>query len=334
MNEESAPPRSPVPPERRFQTASKELIVKPRHASERLDHYLVRHQIHPSRTYLQRLIKTGEIRVNGRIVKPNYKIRSGDRVTCALPAPVPLELVPEPIPLDILHEDSAILVIHKPAGLVVHPAPGHYTGTLVHALLAHCKDLSGIGGRTRPGLVHRLDKDTSGVLVVAKTDEAHRFLAQQFKSHTIERRYQALVAGRLSKASGTIHVAIGRDRWHRKKISTRTQHPREAVTSYRVIERLAHATWVEVHPRTGRTHQIRVHFASLRHPILGDRVYGGPAAVSDSIQVERQMLHAERLGFVHPETRKYVAYTAPLPSDMRRILEILRGRTSPPAHGY
>ncbi|MBI3597558.1 MAG: RluA family pseudouridine synthase [Nitrospirae bacterium] len=328
---------------------SREFIVAPKFASERLDHYLIRHQLHPSRTFLQRLIKDGEVRVNDRIVKPHYKIRSGDHLVCRIPTPTPLDLVPESIPLDVLYEDSAIIVLNKPAGLVMHPAPGHYTGTLVHGLLAHFKDrpaarlpaaaglpdgqgqagLSGIGGRERPGLVHRLDKDTSGVIVVAKTDAAHRSLSQQFKSHSIERQYQAIVAGRLPKSGGTIDLAIGRDRWQRKKISHRTSRPREARTVYRVLERFKAATRVEVRPQTGRTHQIRVHFASLGHPILGDRVYGGPSSILDAVPVARQMLHAERLGFVHPEHGGAVDFSAPLPADMERILEVLRINKQP-----
>jgi 23S rRNA pseudouridine1911/1915/1917 synthase len=303
---------------------SRELIVAPKFALERLDHYLVRQQVHPSRTFIQRLIKEGEIRVNDGTVKAHYKVRPGDRVVCRIPAPEPLELTPEPIPLDVLYEDSALIVLNKPAGLVMHPAPGHYTGTLVHALLSHCKDLSGIGGRERPGLVHRLDKDTSGVIVVAKTDAAHRSLSQQFKSHSIQRQYLALVVGRLRKNGGTIDLAIGRDRWERKKISHRTARPREARTVYRVLERWPTATRVEVRPQTGRTHQIRVHFASLGHPVLGDRVYGGRLAMLDAVPAHRQMLHAERLGFVHPEQGHYLEFSAPLPADMEGVLRILR----------
>jgi len=320
----------PLMPKEKDRIISQEFIVAPKFAFERLDHYLIRQQVHPSRTYLQRLSKAGDIRVNDRIVKSNYKIRPGDRLVCRIPTPTPLDLVPEPIPLDVLYEDPALIVLNKPAGLVMHPAPGHYTGTLVHALLAHCKDLSGIGGRERPGLVHRLDKDTSGVIVVAKTDSAHRSLSQQFKAHTIVRQYQALVVGRLRKSSGTIDLAIGRDRWERKKISHRTARPREAKTVYRVIERFEAATRVEVLPQTGRTHQIRVHFASLRHPILGDRVYGGRPAILESVPADRQMLHAERLGFIHPDRLEYVEFSAPLPADMERALESLRHFPAPP----
>jgi 23S rRNA pseudouridine1911/1915/1917 synthase len=316
----------PVPPPKRI--VSRELVVTPKFAFERLDHYLIRHQVHPSRTYLQKLIKDGAILVNGETVKPHYKIRPGDRVVCQIPSPSPLEIRPESIPLDVLYEDPSLIVLNKPAGLVMHPAPGHYTGTLVHALLAHCRDLSGIGGRERPGLVHRLDKDTSGVIVVAKTDAAHRALSHQFKNHTILRQYQAIVAGRLPKNAGTIDLAIGRDRWERKKISHRTARPREARTAYRVIERFQRATRVEIHPRTGRTHQIRVHFASLQHPVLGDRIYGGRQALLDAVPAKRQMLHAERLGFRHPDNQKFLEFSTPLPDDMEQVLEILR---HPPA---
>lgn len=325
-----------MPKENRTTLSVREFRVSPKYAFERLDHYLIRQQAHSSRTFLQRLIRDGEIRVNGGLVKPHYKIRPGDRVVCHIPAPTPLELTPEPIPLEVLYEDASLLVINKPAGLVMHPAPGHYTGTLVHALLAHCQGLpagqaglSGIGGRERPGLVHRLDKDTSGVIVVAKTDSAHRSLSQQFKSHSIDRRYQAVVAGRLPKRAGTIDLAIGRDRWQRKKISHRSSRPREARTVYRVLERFKTATRVEVRPQTGRTHQIRVHFASLRHPILGDRNYGGPTSILDAVPVARPMLHAEHLGFVHPDHGGIVEYSAPVPPDMVRILEILRRNEQP-----
>ena len=303
---------------------SRELVVKPRFELQRLDQYLVRQQIHPSRTTIQRLIKEGEIHVNGKRVKPHYKIRTGDHLVCRIPTPKPLELIPEAIPLDILYEDPAIIVLNKPAGLVMHPAPGHDTGTLVHALLAHCHDLSGIGGRTRPGLVHRLDKDTSGVIVVAKSDAAHRDLSRQFKAHSILRVYRAIVVGRLLKKTGTIHLAIGRDRWHRKKISSRTTKPREASTAYHVIETFGSASYVEVRPRTGRTHQIRVHFASLRHPILGDSLYGHQTGISETVRADRQMLHAERLGFQHPIHKKFTEFSAPPPSDMKKVLNHLR----------
>lgn len=316
-----SPGRSPVSPN---SLDVMELIVQPKFALERLDHFLVRHQVHASRTVIQRLIKEGDIRVNERVAKPHYKIRPGDHIVCRIPAPTPLEILPEDIPLDVLFEDETLLVINKPPGLVMHPAPGHYTGTLVHALLSHCRDLGGIGGKTRPGLVHRLDKDTSGVLVVAKTDRAHRALSAQFKDHSIHRLYLAVVVGRPARSHGTIDRAIGRDRWHRKRISHQTNRPRKAVTGYRIRERFAEAALVEVIPQTGRTHQIRVHFASLGHPVLGDPIYGGRRTLSDRVRASRQMLHAETLGFTHPDRGEWMEFKSPLPEDFQSVLEILR----------
>jgi 23S rRNA pseudouridine1911/1915/1917 synthase len=307
--------------------AVREFIVSDRTARQRLDQYLIRHGIPRSRTSLQRLIREGSVRVNGHPAKPSYSVQAGDRIRVEMPAPTPLEIRPEPIPLDILYEDPYLLVVNKPAGLVVHPAPGHYTGTLVNALLYHCRDLSGIGGRERPGIVHRLDKGTSGLLLVAKTDEAHRGLSSQFASHSIARTYQALVWGRLKKGTSRVSLAIGRDRRERKKISPRTIRPREAVTVFRVLERFAEATLVEAEPKTGRTHQIRVHLTSLGHPVLGDRVYGGRKVGSlGEIRIERPMLHARRLGFIHPASGKLLEFETPLPEDMEMLLRLLQRR--------
>ncbi|HSG05914.1 MAG TPA: RluA family pseudouridine synthase, partial [Nitrospiria bacterium] len=265
-----------------------------------------------------------DIRINGKESKANTKVRPGDRVTCHIPSPKPLDLKPEAIPLDIIHEDPALLIVNKPAGLVMHPAAGHDSGTLVHALLHHCRDLSGIGGRTRPGIVHRLDKDTSGLVVVAKTDQAHRFLSNCFKQHDILRTYRALVRGRLKKNRGIIELSIGRDRRDRKKISPRTQNPREAVTEFRVIDRFENTTHVEVYPKTGRTHQIRVHFASSGHPVVGDHVYGGRRGGGNFPMPSRQMLHAEVLGFKHPVNGKQLRFEAPPPRDMGELLRWLK----------
>jgi len=308
-----------------------ELIVAPKFAFERLDHYLVRQQVHPSRTYIQKLIKEGDIRVNERTVKAHYKIRSGDRLVCRIPAPTPLELVPEEIPLEVLYEDSSLVVLNKPAGLVMHPAPGHYTGTLVHALLAHCKDLSGIGGRERPGLVHRLDKDTSGVMVIAKTDEAHRALSAQFKQHTITRVYEALISGVPKKGHGLIELAIGRDRKERKTFSAYSARPKESVTEYKVDHRFGKlAAHVLLYPRTGRTHQLRVHLTFLGHPILGDQTYGGKKVRKvESVEIPRVMLHARTLGFHHPSTGEFQEYTKIVPSDMEQVVQALDGLTPP-----
>ena len=256
-------------------------------------------------------------------------IRPADRIHLNIPAPTPLDLHPEPIPLDIVYEDPYLLVLDKPAGLVVHPAPGNFTGTLVNALLHHCKDLSGIGGRERPGIVHRLDKGTTGLMVVAKTDEAHQGLSRQFAAHSIARSYWALVKGKMKKSPQTIDLAIGRDRKDRKKISSRTTRPKRAVTVIKAIRRFQDVTLVEALPQTGRTHQIRVHLAGKGHPILGDRVYGGRvASMLEEIRVDRPMLHARGLGFIHPMNQERLEFEARLPSDMIEILERVAGKTA------
>ena len=293
-------------------------------ASERLDLYIIKRGVSLSRSRIQKLIEEGQIRVNGKPAKASYKVREGDRIEIFIPPPAPLELIPEAVPLDVLYEDESLLVINKPAGMVMHPAPGHDRGTLVHALLHHCRTLPGIGGRERPGIVHRLDKETSGVLVVAKTDGASQGLSKQFKHHTIERRYLALVCGRMAQKKGKIILPIGRDRIDRKKISARTTRPREAETHFAVREHFKIATLLEVYPQTGRTHQIRVHMAHLGHPIVGDKSYGGKAARAFEIDVDRQMLHAERLGFIHPARGERMVFSAPPPPDMRALLETLR----------
>ncbi|MBI5197165.1 MAG: RluA family pseudouridine synthase [Nitrospirae bacterium] len=277
-----------------------------------------------SRSGIQRLIEEGMVLVNQKITKANYKIHPFDQIQITIPGPTPVPLEPEPIPLEILYEDPHLLVLHKPAGMVVHPAPGHDRGTLVNALLHHCRDLQGIGGRERPGLVHRLDKDTSGVLVVAKSDLTHEGLSKQFRNHTIQRTYLALVCGRLKQERGKIDLAIGRDTKDRKKISARTVRPRASVTEYQVIQRFSGATLVEVYPKTGRTHQIRVHFAHLHHPIAGDKTYGGSSAGQiGKIPVPRQMLHAQKLGFAHPVTGEVLSFSAPIPEDMAEVLRQL-----------
>jgi 23S rRNA pseudouridine1911/1915/1917 synthase len=264
--------------------------------------------------------------VNGNTARPSHKIRPGDRIRLAIPRPEPLTVEPEAIALDIVYEDAALLVLNKPAGLVVHPAPGHWSGTLVNALLHHFGGgLSTIGGKERPGLVHRLDKETSGIMVVAKTDEAHRRLAAQFKEHSIQREYEALVWGGLKHQHGTIALAIGRDVKERKKFSARTARPKESVTRYQVLERLGPASHVLLTPETGRTHQLRVHLTSLGHPLLGDPTYGGRKVETvDGIAIPRVMLHARLLGFLHPVTRAALSFTAPAPTDMADVLDALR----------
>ncbi len=309
---------------------------------KRLDVFLSTHTADLSRAAIQRLIEKGAVTVNGRRPKPSQKIKPGDEIAWDMPKPEPLEIGGEPIPLDVLFEDEALLVLNKPAGIVVHPAPGHWRGTLVNALLYHMQQKKekkekgtdlflhsapfSIGGRERPGLVHRLDKGTSGVMVIAKTDAAHQGLSKQFKAHTINRVYLALVIGSVKGRTGRVDLAIGRDTKHRKKISARTTSPREAVTEFLVAERFGKvATLVEVHPQTGRTHQIRVHLASLGHPLLGDDTYGGRkvCALDDSC-IERPMLHARTLGFTHPTTGKYLEYTVPPPADMDHLVQVLR----------
>ncbi len=299
------------------------IIVPNEKKPERLDLYLIKKGFPLTRSRIQKLIAEEQILLNGNATRSSYKVKKGDQIDITIPAPTPLELVPENIPLDILFEDSNLLVLNKAAGMVVHPAPGNYEGTMVHALLYHCKDLTGIGGRERPGIVHRLDKETSGVMVIAKTDDAHRFLSKQFKDHSIDRKYLALVCGKVKKA-GKINLAIGRDRIHRKKISARTSSPREAETHYIIKERFKNATLLEVSPQTGRTHQIRVHMAHLGHPMIGDKIYGGKIAKALSLSADRHMLHAALLGFVHPVRKEKLSFSSPPPIDMASILEILR----------
>lgn len=306
---------------------------------KRLDIFLSTHTADLSRAAIQRLIEKGAVTVNGKRPKPSQKIKPGDAIAWDVPKPAPLEIGGEPIPLDVLFEDESLLVLNKPAGIVVHPAPGHWSGTLVNALLYHMqsgavaegKSFASIGGRERPGLVHRLDKGTSGVMVIAKTDAAHQGLSKQFKAHTINRVYWALVGGSVKGRTGRVELAIGRDTKNRKKISSRTTAPREAVTEFQVVERFGpkqsgkEATLIEVRPQTGRTHQIRVHLASLGHPLLGDDTYGGRrAGTIGEAQIERPMLHARTLGFTHPVTGKHLEYTVPPPADMEALLQLLR----------
>ncbi len=307
-----------------------ELVITPGEAPKRLDLFLAKREPTLSRSALQRLIIDGRITVNGCVAKPSQKIKPGDRIVLEIPRPEPLALKPEPIPLDVMYEDEAVLVLNKPAGLVVHPAPGHWSGTLVNALLHHFAtpggSLSAIGGKERPGLVHRLDKETSGVMVIAKTDQAHRILAAQFKQHSITREYEALVWGALKKSEGTIVLAIGRDTKERKKFSASTTRPKESATAYRVMERIGKlATHVMLLPLTGRTHQIRVHLESLGHPVLGDPTYGGRKVRElEEVSIPRVMLHARTLAFRHPTTGRELVFTAQIPPDMDRVVYALQ----------
>ena len=284
-------------------------------APRRLDVFVSTQTAHLSRAVVQRWIDHGLITVNGRKTKPARLIRPGDVIACHVPVREPRAVEPEPLALRVLHEDSALLVIDKPPGLVMHPGPGHWTGTLLNGLMHHVDP--GDGRRARPGLVHRFDKGTSGVLVIAKTDAAHRHLSRQFRAHSVHRVYLALVAGAVRRG-GLIDQGLGRDTRDRRRVSVRSAAPRRAVTEYRVAERLGpHATLVEARPQTGRMHQIRVHLASIGHPVLGDASYG--AAPPDPA-LSRPMLHAAVLGFVHPVSGEYVEFRAPLPADMERAV--------------
>lgn len=292
-------------------------------SAKRIDHYLSSH-LPLSRTAIQRLIKENLITVNKNNIKANYKVHAEDEIYVYIPAPTPIPLMPEPIPLSILYEDEHLLVINKPSGLVVHPSPGHDSGTLANALLYHCKDLKGIGGRERPGIVHRLDKDTSGVLVVAKSDFVHRHLSKQFKLHSVNRVYIALVQRIIKKTSGKIEIAIGRDIKDRKKISTRTARPKHSITNFRVIKRYKDATLLELQPQTGRTHQLRVHLSHLHHPVAGDKTYGGKDYDRlGKTKVNRLMLHALKLGFIHPQSEKYMEFETPLPDEMTQTINAI-----------
>lgn len=289
---------------------------------DRIDKFLSRELADLSRSYIQKLLKEQNILVNGKVVKANYKLSAGDSVEVEIPDPEPLDILPEDIPLDILYEDDDILVVNKPKGMVVHPAPGHYTHTLVNAVMFHCgKDLSGINGVLRPGIVHRIDMDTTGSLLICKNDVAHQILAEQLKDHSITRRYHAVVTGNLKSDTGTVNAAIGRHPTDRKKMSTKSNSPRSAVTHYKVLERFGDYTYIECELETGRTHQIRVHMDSIGHPILGDKIYG-PAKCP--FKLEGQTLHAKILGITHPSTGKYMEFDAPLPEYFIKLLSTLR----------
>jgi 23S rRNA pseudouridine1911/1915/1917 synthase len=301
------------------------------HQNERIDLFLASHAKELTRSRAQELIRRGCVRVNEGTAKPSYRLKTGDAITLSLPASRPYHLEPERVDFSVIHEDSSLIVLNKPPGVVIHPAPGHYTGTLVHGLLQHCRDLSGIGGELRPGIVHRLDKDTSGLMVVAKNDQAHVFLASQFKAHKVTKQYLALVHGILKGEQGVIDLPISRHPVRRKEMSVVLAGGRRSVTHWRKKEELAGKfSLLAVTPETGRTHQIRVHLAHVGHPIIGDPVYGyrktwwNKHLPGEKDDVKRQMLHAEKLGFVHPESQVYCEFGAPAPEDMKRIVELLR----------
>jgi len=298
------------------------------HAGERLDNVVALGVAGCSRSMAANFIREGQIQVWNEIKKPGYRVKAGDSISGYIPAPEPIACEPEAITLNILHEDDDIVVISKPAGMVVHPAPGHFSGTLVNAILYHCPNLEGIGGKIRPGIVHRLDKDTSGILVVAKTAAAQAHLGAQFKDRTLQKTYLAIVSGRMKTASGVIDLPIGRHPVDRKKMSVLSKRNRDARTLWRVKELFDAASFLEIEIKTGRTHQIRVHCASMQHPVVGDTVYGyrnSGAHLPDVLKTAtRQMLHAWRIVFTHPATGEKIHLESPIPEDMLRVLNGLR----------
>ena len=290
---------------------------------DRIDVFLSNVYKDASRTYIQKLIKEGNITVNGKICsKSSYKLKEDDEIDLNVPDPLPLEILPEAIPLDIIYEDDDFLIVNKPKGMVVHPACGHLDGTLVNALLFHCKDaLSGINGILRPGIVHRIDKDTSGSLIICKNDFAHRNIAEQLKVHSIKRVYLGIINGRLKESEGTVDIYIDRDKNDRKKMGVcDSLHGKKAVTHYKVLKEFDGYSLVEFTLETGRTHQIRVSMSYLNHPLLGDTVYGSP---KNKFGVEGQVLHAKTIGFMHPSKNEYVEFDAPLNPEFERLLKIL-----------
>ncbi|GIO85240.1 putative RNA pseudouridine synthase YlyB [Paenibacillus faecis] len=292
-------------------------------AKDRIDKY-VKAQMgeDTSRSQIQLWIEGGNLTVNGSPVKANYKIAAGDLIVLRIPEAEATEIVPEDIPLEVYYEDSDVIVVNKKRGMVVHPAPGHASGTLVNALMYHCKDLSGINGELRPGIVHRIDKDTSGLLMAAKNDKAHASLAAQLKEHSVTRKYFALVHGNLAHDQGTVDAPIGRDPHDRKMYTVIERNSKPAVTHFQVTERFGDYTLLELKLETGRTHQIRVHMKFIGHPLVGDPLYGR----SKGIRMDGQALHAAVLGFVHPSSGEYLEFQAPLPQDMEDLLHSLRNR--------
>ncbi len=296
-------------------------------AGERIDTFLAK-KTGITRSQIQRLITTGNVLVNNKEVSQNYRLKSKDLISINIPDKKNEGLIPEPIPIEILYKEEHLVVVNKPAGMVVYPAAGHAHGTLMNALSYHCKKLITVGVPLRPGVVHRLDKDTSGVMVIALNDEAYYNLIEQFKHRTINRKYIALVYGNLKKDEGEIALRIGRSESDRKKMSTRMRKGKEAVTRWKVLKRFGNATLVEARLGTGRTHQIRVHFASIGHPVLGDRTYGKKVKIEvkakKNILFPRQMLHAELLGFTHPATGEYLEFLSLIPEDMAEGIKDLR----------
>ncbi|WP_291578742.1 RluA family pseudouridine synthase [Clostridium sp. UBA6640] len=297
------------------------LEVKENDINKRLDVFISERLEGKSRSYVQGLIEEEKVKVNEKFKKSNYKLKLNDSVIIEIPEATTLEVEKEDIPLDILYEDNDVIVINKPQDMVVHPAPGNYSGTLVNALLYHCNDLSGINGVVRPGIVHRIDKDTSGILVIAKNDNAHNKLAEQLKEHSMTRTYYALVEGKLKEDSGTINAPIGRHPVERIKMAVVKNNGKEATTHYKVLERFNHYTLVRCNLETGRTHQIRVHMAYIGHPLVGDTVYGFK---KQKFKLQGQVLHAKELGFIHPTTNEYMKFTSNIPKYFEDLIGNLR----------
>ncbi len=303
-------------------------LVEEEYEGERLDKYLSAVMEDLSRSYIQKLWKQNAVTLNGKAVKASTRLVAGDVVWLQIPEATVPEILPEKMDLDIVYEDSDVILVNKPKGMVVHPAPGHYTGTLVNGLMEHCTDLSGINGSLRPGIVHRIDMDTTGILIACKNDRAHNCIAAQLKEHSITREYRALVYGNIKEDSGIVDKPIGRNPSDRKKMAI-VPDGRHAVTHYRVLERFGDCTWIACRLETGRTHQIRVHMTSIGHPLVGDQVYGPASGKLAGISVaglQGQCLHAGLLGFVHPSTGAYMEFEAPLPAYLENMLEKLRKR--------
>ena len=296
-------------------------FVEPEQEGLRLDVFLSQMEESQSRSAIQKQIKEGQAMVNGDKVKPSYRVCAGDEVCYFTPEPAEVAILPEDIPLDILYEDDDLLVVNKPKGMVVHPAPGHATGTLVNAVMFHCKDsLSGINGQLRPGIVHRIDRDTTGSLIVCKNDITHNHIAEQIKEHSVNRIYRGIVVGKVSRDNGCIHAPIGRHPVERKKMAVNERNGKDAITHYHVLKRFENYTYMEFKLETGRTHQIRVHMASIGHPLLGDEVYGTKKC---PFHLEGQTLHAAVIGFIHPRSEEYIEVEAPLPEYFQHLLHIL-----------
>lgn len=298
--------------------------ITPEMEGERIDKCISNYVETLSRSYIQKIIKEGKAYINDAPVKSNYKVRVDDKVQFTIPDCEEPDIPPQDIPLDIIYEDKDVLIVNKPKNMVVHPAPGHYEGTLVNAIMYYChNDLSGINGVLRPGIVHRIDKDTTGSLIICKNDEAHRKIAEQLKEHSITRKYRAIVYGRISNDEGVVDAPIGRHPTDRKKMAINERNGKPAITHYKVLERFEKYTYIECQLETGRTHQIRVHMTSIGHPLLGDEVYGNAKC---PFKLEGQTLHAMTIGFIHPSTNQYVEYEAPLPEYFERLLQILRSK--------